>query len=131
MSDATPSRPDSEAATDAIASPPQTVHIRESSRLTKAAAWVGIAAGSVFIVAVIFGAGFVIGKNVGDSPHHRHGGGPEMMVRPGPPMPMGPHSGFERGPGFSGPFGQGGPMVDSPRPPGVPSGPATSAPPRP
>ena len=128
MSEPTLPPQESEIGTDTVASPPQTVYIRESSRVTKAAAWVGIVAGSVFIVAVIFGTGFVLGKNVGESPRHHHGDGPEMMLRPGPPFPVGPHIGFDRGPGYSGPFGQGGPTIDTPRSPG---GPATPAPSRP
>lgn len=87
------------------------------SRLNKVAAWVGIVAGSVFTVAVIFGTGFVVGKHAGDSPRHDMRGH-EMVMRPGPAMfPMGPPGGFERGPGFAGPFGPGGPMIDTPRPP--------------
>ena len=59
----------------------------------------GIVAGVVFIVAVIFGTGFMVGKHSGGPrfDHHRefamfHRGGP-------PPMfPMGPRGQFERGP---------------------------------
>ena len=36
------------------------------------AAWVGIIAGSVFTVAVIFGTGFIVGKHVGDDPRLAH-----------------------------------------------------------
>ena len=119
------------------AEPPQTIYVQESSRLNKAAAWVGIVAGSVFIVAIIFGTGFFLGAHAGgDGPrgHHR---GWEMMQRPGGPamFPMGPRGEFERGPGFSGPFGPGGPMMEPPRPPAGPSAPGgsdtTTAPPRP
>lgn len=112
--------------------PPQTVYVQQPpSRLNKAAAWVGIAAGSVFIVAVIFGAGFLVGKNVGDGPRHHHSG-IEMSGPAGPVMfPMGPPGGFERGPGFAGPFGPGGPMIEVPRQPGGPSTPTPGAPPRP
>ena len=42
------------------------------SRLTQVAAWVGIVAGSVFIVAVIFGTGFMVGKHSGDRGFDRH-----------------------------------------------------------
>ncbi|MCB0950766.1 MAG: hypothetical protein KDB44_16130 [Mycobacterium sp.] len=113
--------------------PPPPAYARETSRLNKAAAWVGIAAGSVFIVAVIFGSGFVLGKQVGHGPRDHHRGGHEMMMRPGPAMsPMGPRGEFERRPGFSGPFGPGGPMIEIPRPPGGSGGSdSTTAPARP
>jgi hypothetical protein len=112
---------------------PQVVYVpQQPSRLNKAAAWVGIAAGSVFIVAVIFGAGVFVGKNIdGGGQRHHHGGGPEMVLRPGPPFPPGPAGGYERGPGFPGSVRPGGPMIDAPRPPTPPGAPATSAPPRP
>lgn len=107
---------------------PRTVYVPQPpSRLNKAAAWVLIAAGSVFIVAVIFGAGFVLGMNVGDGSGHHHRGH-EMVLRPGGGMV--PPGGFERGPGGHGPFGPG-PMIDGPRQPGGPGAPATTAPPRP
>jgi len=120
----------------AVAEPPQTIYVQQPpSRLNKAAAWVGIVAGSVFIVAVIFGTGFFLGAHTGNGPrdHHR---GQEMMQRPGSPMfPTGPRGEFERGPAFPGPFGPGGPMIDAPRPPAAPGGPGgsdtTTAPPRP
>lgn len=101
--------------------PPQTVYVQQPSRLNKAAAWVGIVAGAVFIVAVIFGSGFIVGKNVGaDREHHR---GTEMVMRPAAPMfPMPPRGEFSRGPGFPGPFGPGGPMIEL-RPPVEPGGP--------
>lgn len=114
---------------------PPPVYVSGTSRLNKAAAWVGIVAGSLFIVAVIFGSGFYLGKEVGDDgkgPRGHHRGGHDMMMRPGHGMPpMGPRE-FQRGPGFAGPFGPGGPMIDVPRPPGGSGGPeATTAPPRP
>jgi hypothetical protein len=154
MSEPTPSPEDSEPATGPVLTPPpavtpppaapapqateppQTIYVQQpSSRLNKVAAWVGIVAGSVFIVAVIFGTGFFLGAHVGDGArgHHR---GQEMMMRPGPAMfPMGPRGEFERSPGFAGPFGPGGPMIGAPRPPAGPGGPGgsdtTTAPPRP
>ena len=81
--------------------------------LNRALAWVGITAGAVFIVAVIFFTGaFVAG---GEHPfRHHHGmygpggpGGPEgMVVFPGPfPPGMGP--GWPGGPMMPGPFGPG------------------------
>lgn len=115
-----------------VAAPPQHVHEEpRRSRLTAAASWVGIVAGVVFVVAVIFFSGFVLGKNTGGHPwggHHR--GGPQGDVaifhRGGPPpmFPMGPRGEFERpGPGFAPPFGPGGP--------GQPGEPTTTAPARP
>jgi hypothetical protein len=147
MSDPTPPPQESEPATGPVLTgpppppsqppaglPPQTIYVQQSSRLNKVAAWVGIVAGSVFIVAVIFGTGFMVGKHAGGGPRDHHGG-QEMLLRPGPPMfPMGPPGQFGRGPGFSGPFGPGGPMIELPRSPGGPGGsdgPDTTAPPRP
>ncbi|TRW89255.1 hypothetical protein FK535_00245 [Mycolicibacterium sp. 018/SC-01/001] len=108
---------------------PQTVYVERSSRLTKVAAWVGIVAGSLFVVVVIFGAGFFTGKAVGN--HRDHDRGHEMMMRPGPAMfPIGPPGGFQRGPDFPGPFGPG-QIIEIPRPPGSgPSSPDTPTPPR-
>ncbi|PRC44299.1 hypothetical protein C6A85_000000100945 [Mycobacterium sp. ITM-2017-0098] len=132
----------SEAATDPVStSPPtatepavepRTVYVQQpASRLNKAAAWVGIAAGSVFIIAVIFGAGVFVGKNINDGPR-RHHQGHEMVVRPGPGMfPPGPPGGFERGPGFPNSPRPNGPMMQPSGEPAGPSAPATSAPPRP
>ena len=98
--------------------PPQPVYVQESNRLNKAAAWVGVVAGSVIIVAVIFGTGFFVGKEVGEG----SGGddrGHHMMMRPAMPMfpmgPMGPNGQVERGPGSPGSFGPGGPMTEMPR----------------
>lgn len=108
--------------------PPQTVYVERSGRLTKVAAWVGIVAGSLFIVVVIFGAGFFTGKAVGN---HRDydGRGHEMMMRPGTGMfPMGPPGGMQRGPAFPGPFGPG-QIIEIPRPPGgAPDTPTTPRP---
>lgn len=80
---------------------------RNTSRVTQAAAVVGIVAGVVFIVAVIFFSGFILGKQSGGG--FGHSGGPrpnhEMIFRqgppPGPPM-MWPGQGpgrAESGPG--------------------------------
>jgi len=99
------------------------------SRLNQVAAWVGIVAGVVFIVAVIFGSGFMVGK---------HSGGPrfdrdrEAVVfhKGGPPFPMGPMGQFERGP-FVFPNGPGFQRPEPPQPPQSPGGPTTTAPARP
>jgi hypothetical protein len=93
------------------------------------AAWVGIVAGVVFIVAVIFFSGFVLGAHSGG--HHRGGHGDRdhgfMMHRGGPPpmFQVGPRGEF--GPGFP-PFGPGGPNFQAPSPPNAPS---TTGPSRP
>ncbi len=87
---------------------PAPVYVEQSSRLTKAAAWVGIVAGSLFIVVVIFGAGFFVGQHVDNGPGGHDRNGHEMVQRPGPGMPpMGPHGECERPTGFAGPFGPG------------------------
>ncbi|MDX1889744.1 hypothetical protein [Mycolicibacterium sp. 050158] len=77
--------------------PPPPPHDRPS-RLNKVAAWVGIVAGSLVIVAVLFGSGFYFGRET--APRAPDGGvagtqqGGPMMV----PMPRGQ---FERpGPGI-------------------------------
>lgn len=74
-----------------------TVHqLREPNRLYRALAWIGIAAGSIFIAGSIFVSGYVLGHNGGE--HH----GPHaMMLRPfqGPdagPPPGGPDDGPRR-----------------------------------
>lgn len=98
------------------------------SRLTTVAAWVGIVAGVVFIVAVVFFSGFVLGKNADGNRGGGHHGdrGVSVFHRGGPPpmFPMGPRGEFERPP-FAGP---GGPGM---QPPQSPSAPTTTAPARP
>jgi hypothetical protein len=85
-------------------------------RLGAAAAWVGIVAGVVFIVAVIFFAGFFLGIHAkGYHGHHGHGDGTEHDGGPGgimgPGGMMGP--GSQQGPagpgGMTGPGGMMGP----------------------
>jgi hypothetical protein len=107
-------------------------------RLYTVAAWITIAAGTVFIVAVIFGTGFIIGKHSGGGwghhgfGHHHHGEY-GMFHNDGPPMgPMGPWQlPGNWGPG--GPGGSGGPGPGNFGKPGVGPGqppPATLPPPR-
>jgi hypothetical protein len=88
-------------------------------------------AGVVFIVAVIFFSGFVLGAHSGGHRGGHHGDGEVAIFHKGgpPPMfPMGPRGEFERpGPGFQPPFGPGGPNFQVPSP-GAPS---TTAPSRP
>ena len=80
--------------------PPQPTYVEREprrSRLSAVAAWVGIVAGVVFIVAVIFFSGFILGAHAGGHRGH-HGGGDRdfaMFHRGGPPPmfqmgPMGP-----------------------------------------
>lgn len=94
------------------AATPVAVAPRQHSRLIQAAAWVGIVAGVVFIVAVVFGTGFMLGKNSGPGGHHHRGhdrpqitmfhrGGPPPMM-PGQFGPGGPGGQF--GPGDGGDF---------------------------
>lgn len=71
------------------------------SRLNVVAAWVGIVAGVVFIVTLIFGTGYFLGAHSGG--HHGDGRGPDsMMIQrgapPQPPLlfPMGPRAQQER-----------------------------------
>lgn len=98
-----------------------------NSRLNQVAAWVGIVAGIVFIVAVVFGTGFMVGKHSGRGGFER-GHGAVMFHRDGPPaFPMGPRGQSERPPGFIFP---GGPGFQPPEP-GQPGSPTTTAPARP
>jgi len=86
--------------------------VTKPNRLYQVAAWVGIVAGSVFVVAVIFFSGFMLGKQSGG---HGHFGWPRgagmMMDRQGPPMHRGGPFGGPGGPGMMWPGGpdQGGP----------------------
>ncbi|MGZ5376904.1 MAG: hypothetical protein ACXWD8_02475 [Mycobacterium sp.] len=138
-----PTTSSSEPATGPVAStpppPPVTTYQAEPprrARVAVAAAWVGIVAGVVFTVAVIFFSGFILGAHSGG---HRGGPGAHKgdegfagIHRGPPPMfPMGPRGEFEGpGPG-SGPFGPGGPRFE-PTQPGSPGSPgSTTTPSRP
>ena len=92
--------------------PPERVERDRGSRLSQVAAWVGIVAGTVFVVAVIFFSGFVLGKSADGGGDRQHGGPRheiEMLQRGGPPMGP-PHIFFPGGPGGpGGPGAQGGP----------------------
>ena len=101
--------------------PPERVERDRGSRLSQVAAWVGIVAGTVFVVAVIFFSGFVLGKSADGGGDRQHGGPRheiEMLQRGGPPMGP-PHIFFPGGPG-GGPGGPGGPAGG----PGAERGPA-------
>jgi hypothetical protein len=90
---------------------------------------VGIVAGVVFIVAVIFFSGFVLGARTSGGHHgwghHRGGDNGVMEFHRGPPpmFPMGPRGEFPRQP-----FGPGGPGF---QPPEQPNAPSTTGPARP
>jgi hypothetical protein len=119
----------------AAAPPPAYVEPRRPSRLTAVAAWVGIVAGVVFIVAVIFFSGFFLGAHSGGGHRGGHHPGGEVAIfhKGGPPpmFPMGPRGEFERpGQGFQPPFGPSGPNFQGPSPQ-LPSAPSTTAPSRP
>jgi hypothetical protein len=85
------------------------------SRLNKVAAWVGIVAGSLVIIAVLFGSGFYLGRVtaprvVEDRTSARPGQGNGPMI-----IPM-PHGQFERpGPGIIIPNGPNGPTFQIPQ----------------
>jgi hypothetical protein len=124
--------PVSTATEPAAAAPPHAyVEPRGHSRLTAVAAWVGIVAGVVFIVAVIFFSGFVLGAHSGGGHRGGHHGDGEVAIfhKGGPPpmFPMGPRGEFERP---MPPFGPGGPNFQGPSPQ-QPSAPSTTAPSRP
>ncbi len=86
--------------------PPPDGAQNRSNRVTQVAAWIGIVAGSLVIVAVIFLLGFVVGQNSGgdddqdwhrgDRPfHHGESWGPGMYGGPG--MMPGMHGGMMPG----------------------------------
>lgn len=118
----------SEPATTPVVTPPAP---QPRNRLHTVAAWVGIVAGVVFIVAVVFFSGFVLGAHTGG--HRGWGPGDRAAIvhRDGPPgmygpmMPGGPRGQFGpgQGPGF-------GPQ-QPPQPPESPQSPTTTAPARP
>ncbi|OBF14112.1 hypothetical protein [Mycobacterium sp. ACS4331] len=110
--------------------PPAVVE-QKPNRLYQVAAWVAIVAGTLFIVAVVFFSGFVLGRHSdGGDGHFRHHG--DMMFDRGGPMgPMGP-----MGPGMN-PGGPGGPQQGHRWPgpgnfgPGGPGAPGQPQPPAP
>jgi hypothetical protein len=111
--------------------PPAYAEPPRRNRLTAVAAWVGIVAGVVFIVAVIFFSGFILGSHSGGG--HRGGWGHGdrdrdfAIIHKGPPpmFPMGPRGEFELpGERPQSPFGPGSPDFE----PQQPSGPTTTVP---
>ncbi|WP_163747927.1 hypothetical protein [Mycolicibacterium helvum] len=109
------------------------------NRLYQAAAWVAIAAGTIFIVGAVFFTGFALGRHSGhgggwhqhggDSQEFHHRGGPGMMPGMGPWGPMGP--GGPGGPGPMGPGGPAGPNAGPAGPGGTGPGAAANPTPRP
>lgn len=102
---------------------------RRPNRVTTFAAWVGIAAGVVFVVAVVFFSGFILGRS-SDGGHHRGGGaghGQMMFHRDGLSPMMGSRGQFEH-PGM--PFAPGQPGMQTPQQT-QPGNPTTTAPARP
>ncbi|OBB13177.1 hypothetical protein A5731_22260 [Mycolicibacterium conceptionense] len=103
------------------------------SRLMQALAWVGIAAGTVFIVAVVFGTGFFLGAHSGGGYGHHHKGGHDrggmmMFHRGGPdggPGQMGPRHGMmpQWGPGWGPGPGNGSERPETPPTPAPPARP--------
>jgi len=103
-----------------------TAQSAQTSRLTQVAAWVGIVAGIVFIVALIFFAGFCAGTYRGGG--YWHGGYRHYQPQQGPSCTMGP--GPMMGPGMMGP-GMVGPGMVGPglmEPGQKPMGPTTPSP---
>jgi len=68
---------------------------RRPSPLFRALAWVGIAAGSLFIVATVFFSGYVVGAQSGGGGGHH---GRHAMLIPHPPMGPGGPMGGDGGP---------------------------------
>lgn len=97
---------------------------RRDRRLYRTLAWVGITAGVVFIVAVIFFAGLALGRVTGGN-HSWHRGYQGGQMAPGgcPMMGTGGMGGAMMGPGQMGP-GQMGPGRMSPGQPSTPAGPS-------
>ncbi|WP_442791179.1 hypothetical protein [Mycobacterium sp. Aquia_216] len=92
--------------------PAEPVVVHRAPRVFQAAAWVAIVAGTVFVLAVIFFTGFLLGKSTGHHHghhHHKH----HAMVHP--------HR-------FGGPGGPGGWGATPPGPPPASVAPAAPGP---
>ena len=74
--------------------PVEPVVVHRAPRVFQAAAYVAIVAGTVFVLAVIFFTGFMLGKSTGHHGHHGHHHKHHAMVHPhrfgGPGGPGGP-----------------------------------------
>ena len=104
---------------------------RGPSRVLQVLAWVGIVAGVVFIVAVVFFSGFFLGRHAGSPGYSHfgghHGRGVHVFHRGGQP-PMGPMARWPGAPTMPmspmGPMGPGAPGT----PPSTTTAPAPSTP---
>lgn len=90
--------------------PPEPVPVsapapRRPDRLYRVAAWVGIAAGTLVILVVVFGSGFFLGRQFGPMPHHgqfqfdgqsQFERGPQRGVDGSQMKPQGPFGQFDR-----------------------------------
>ncbi|GFG99196.1 hypothetical protein [Mycobacterium timonense] len=106
--------------TSTATAPAATAAAYRAPRVFQLAAWVAIVAGIVFIVAVIFFTGFILGHRGGHhGHHHKHHHHHAMLHHRGPGGPGGPGGAGPGGPG--GPNGPG--ATTSPAPSSVrPSG---------
>ncbi|MCW2513018.1 MAG: hypothetical protein JWR11_2060 [Mycobacterium sp.] len=102
---------------------PQAPPPYKPSRLNKVAAWVGIVAGSLVIIAVLFGSGFYLGRETAPQVSSRppatdfpQGNNPMIIPLPQGQFPgPGPRIIIPNGPsGPSGPGGQNGPTFQLP-----------------
>lgn len=101
------------------------------SRLNKVAAWVGIAAGALVIIVVLFGSGFYFGRETAPQPVDRSAAGPGAGAEQGPLIFPVPRGQFDRpGPGIVIPNIPNGPTFQLPNIfpqfPLQPQGPSTS-----
>lgn len=98
------------------------------SRLTKVAAWVSIAAGSVVIIVALFGSGFYFGRATAPQPAQRSAAGLDQQN--GPLIVPLPRGQFDRpGPGITIPNGPSFQFPNIfPQFPLTPQGPATQTP---
>ena len=131
MSEQTPQTPESsDSPTDSFAPAPAPVAEPKTSKVHTALAWIGVIAGSLFIVATIFFSGFFMGAHAGGHHGcHKHHGKDSSQFR-GDDHGRGWHHG-PHGPGMWHPMGPGGPGNDdgpgaqgSQGAPGVPPAPA-------
>lgn len=89
----TPETPTAGTATAAAPVPAPVIEAAyQSPRVFRFAAWVAIIAGTVFVVAVIFFTGFVLGRHAGFDAgvhggfHRGHRAHPAVMMHPGGPV---------------------------------------------
>ncbi|MCV7029276.1 hypothetical protein H7I03_08715 [Mycobacterium sherrisii] len=101
--------------------------VHRPARVFQAAAWVAIVAGTVFIIAVIFFTGFLLGRSTGHHHGHHHHHKHHAMVHPHRwGGPGGPGGGPIGGPGANQPGGPGSVAPGAPGPSQIPSSVAPS-----